>query len=218
MRYDEGSFGRGVGTPPPTPRHGVEGACMTLHDALILSYVKRGLGYGYSIMSHVRESRSDEWVDFSRAGLYKTLDKLERAGFLEKRLEQDGARPPKKVYNITSKGSNALDEYLEKGFDFDFRSDYDFDAYLVAVVASSPDSGTLAKTVRKRVDSVRRKMAELETEWPEDRDSYPFVVYALYKRRVDFFLHELEWLTWLERALESSSGDVLGSTWAEMRR
>lgn len=169
-------------------------------------------------MSHVRESRSDEWVDFSRAGLYKTLDKLERAGYLEKKLEQNGARPPKKVYSITSEGSTALGEYLEKGFDFDFRTDYDFDAYLVAVVASSPDAGTLAETVRKRIDSVRRKIKVLDTEWPEDRESYPFVVYALYKRRMDFFTGELEWLTWLERVLESSSGDVLGSTWAEMRR
>ncbi len=41
---------------------------MTLNEALILSYIKRGIGYGYSILNHVKESRSDEWVDFSRAG------------------------------------------------------------------------------------------------------------------------------------------------------
>ncbi len=196
----------------------LEGEHMTLHDALILSYVKRGLKYGYNIMSHVRESRSDEWVDFSRAGLYKTLDKLEREGSLAKKLEQDGTRPPKKVYSITSEGSSALDEYLKKKFDFDFRTYYDFDAYLVAAVASSPDAQTLAETVKKRMDSVRRKIRELDTEWPEDRESYPFIVYALYKRQVGFLTNELEWLTWLEQVLLKSSGDVLGSTWAEMRR
>jgi len=57
---------------------------MTLNEALILSYVKRGIGYGYNILNHVRKSRSDEWVDFSRAGLYKTLDKLEKSGHVVK--------------------------------------------------------------------------------------------------------------------------------------
>jgi len=194
---------------------GREGS-MTLHDALILSYVKRGLGYGYNIMSHVRESRSDEWVDFSRAGLYKILDKLERMGFLEKKLEQDGARPPKKVYTITQKGSSALDDFIENGFDFDFKTDYDFDAYLVSVVASSPDAKMLAEIVGKRIGAVQRKLQKLTTEWPEDRDSYPFIVYALYKRQVDFFNGELEWLAWLERILKTTSGDVLTSTWADI--
>ena len=68
---------------------------MTLNEALILSYVKRGIGYGYSILTHVEESRSDEWVDFSRAGMYKTLDKLEKTGLVKKTLEQKGNRPPR---------------------------------------------------------------------------------------------------------------------------
>ena len=73
---------------------------MTLNDALILSYIKRGIGYGYSILTHVKESRSDEWVEFSRAGLYKILDKLEKEGYIAKKMEQSGGRPPKKLYSI----------------------------------------------------------------------------------------------------------------------
>ena len=92
---------------------------MTLNDALILSYIKRGIGYGYNILSHVKESGSDEWVDFSRAGLYKTLDKLEKKGLVNKKLVRDQDRPAKKVYSITDDGEKELDAFIENEFSFE---------------------------------------------------------------------------------------------------
>ena len=190
---------------------------MTLNDALILSYVQRGIGYGYSILTHVRESRSDEWVDFSRAGLYKTLDKLEKTGFVRKKLEQTGGRPPKKVYHITSSGEKALADFLENGFNFDFQTKDDLDAYLVTAVAASPDAGVLAEKVRRRIDAVTNSIDELKNDWPEDKDSYPFIVYVLYKRRLESLEREREWLTWLEGILKRVSGDILHMTWGESK-
>ena len=190
---------------------------MTLNEALILSYVKRGIGYGYSILNHVRESGSDEWVEFSRAGLYKTLDKLEKEGYLEKRLEQEGGRPPRKMYSITSDGSSALDQYLTDGFDFNFPVKYELDAYLVTAVAAAPDAGALAQTIRKRREAVEKQLVALNEEWPEDKDSYPFIVYTLFKRRVDALESESRWLSWFEDVLKTVSGDVLHMTWGESK-
>jgi len=190
---------------------------MTLNDALILSYIKRGIGYGYSILTHVRESRSDEWVEFSRAGLYKTLDKLEKTGFVKKTLEQSGGRPPKKVYSITKSGEKALADFLENGFEFNYQNKNNFDAYMVTAVAASPDAEKLAETVRKRLDAVKNQIVELSDDWPEDKDSYPFIVYALYKRRMESLQSELDWLTWLEGELKTLSGDVLHMTKGEAR-
>ncbi len=190
---------------------------MTLNDALILSYIKRGIGYGYSILTHVRESRSDEWVEFSRAGLYKTLDKLEKTGFVKKTLEQSGGRPPKKVYSITRSGEKALADFLENGFEFNYQNKNNFDAYMVTAVAASPDAEKLAETVRKRLDAVKNQIVELSDDWPEDKDSYPFIVYALYKRRLESLQSELDWLTWLEGELKTLSGDVLHMTKGEAR-
>jgi DNA-binding PadR family transcriptional regulator len=188
---------------------------MTLNEALILSYVKRGIGYGYNILSHVKESRSDEWVNFSRAGLYKTLDRLEKSGFLKKTVERNGSWPLRKVYHITKVGEKALEEFLNKDFDFDFQTKYELDAYLVAAVAGSPDAHILLETVRKRIIAARGQIEELEQEWPEDKDSYPFIVYILYKRRLQFLKSELEWLLWFEDILTSAKGNVLNMTWAE---
>ena len=90
-----------------------------------MSYNNRVSGYRFNnagplcedqiarVGCHLRfKTRSDEWVDFSRAGLYKTLDKLERRGLVEKTLERDGNRPPRKVYRITPSGESALAGFL----------------------------------------------------------------------------------------------------------
>jgi len=188
---------------------------MTLNEALILSYVKRGIGYGYNILKHVKKTRSDEWVDFSRAGLYKTLDKLERRGLVEKTLERDGNRPPRKVYRITPSGESALSGFLEDGFDFDFPARNEFDAYLVTAVAASPDSRYLAGKVRARREAVENRIDELKNGWPEDKGRYPFIVYALYRRRMEVLEQELQWLVWLEELLTNVEGDILHMTWSQ---
>ena len=188
---------------------------MTLNEALILSYVKRGIGYGYSILSHVKKNRSDEWVDFSRAGLYKTLDKLEKSGFVAKSSKQTGGRPPKNVYSISTSGEAALAEFLENGFNFGFQTKNDLDAYLVTAVAASPDSSYLAGKVKKRIEAVENHIKALKNDWPEDKNSYPFIVYTLYKRRMESLEHELKWLVWLGDILSGISGDVLHMTWED---
>jgi DNA-binding PadR family transcriptional regulator len=189
---------------------------MTLNDALILSYIKRGIGYGYNILAHVRENRSDEWVEFSRAGLYKTLDKLEKEGYVTKTFGQSGGRPPKKMYIITDSGDKALNSYLENGFNFDYQNKNDFDAFLVTAFAASPDASILKSMVNKRIQAVRDQLYDLTVNWPEEKNSYPFIVYALYKRRLDALEAELVWLEWLAENLTNYSGDVLHKTWGEL--
>ena len=189
---------------------------MTLNEALILSYVKRGIGYGYNIMTHVKNSRSDEWVDFSRAGLYKTLDKLEKKDFVNKSLEKTGDRPPKKMYRITQSGEKALSDFLDNQFNFDYQTKNDLDAYLVTAVAASPDAVILAGKLRERRDAVIRHIDELKNDWPEDKNTYPFIVYALFKRRQESLELELKWLEWIEGILKNISGDILNMTWGEL--
>ena len=188
---------------------------MTLNEALILSYVKRGIGYGYNILNHVKKSRSDEWVDFSRAGLYKTLDKLEKTGFVKKTLKQAGGRPPQKVYSITKAGESVLMDFIESGFNFNYQTKNDLDAYLVTAVAASPDAHLLAEKVKMRIEAIKLHIDELKNDWPQDKDSYPVIVYALYKRRMESLEHELEWLAWLEDILSNISGDILNMMWSE---
>jgi len=151
-----------------------------------------------------------------RAGLYKTLDKLEHAG-ISKKASNAPAPPPKKCTE-SHRWRTGAGEFLGSGFDFDFRTAYDFDAYLVTAVAASPEARALAEKVRMRMESVKAGLAVLESEWPEDKNAYPFIVFALYKRRIDFLRCELSWLEWLENVLASSTGDVLNASWGDVNR
>ena len=191
---------------------------MTLNEALILSYVKRGIGYGYHIMTHVRASRSDEWVEFSRAGLYKTLEKLDKLGYIHMELERDGARPPKKVYSITPSGEKELADFLQEGFRFEYRMKNDLDAYLVTAVAASPDAADLLDRLRRRHTAVEEQIRVLEEDWPEHKESYPLIVYALYRKRCESLEQERRWLVWLEKILSNISGDILSMTWEDANR
>ena len=189
---------------------------MTLNEALILSYIRRGIGYGYKILTHVRDSRSDEWVDFSRAGLYKTLDKLEKKGFVRKKMERTGGRPEKKVYSISPQGQKALEEFLTHGFHFNYQVKDDLDMYLVIAVAASLDASVLGEKVRTRILSVENHLRELKEEWPKDTGSYPLIVYTLYRHRLESLECELKWLNWLEGILASVSGDIINIVWKEV--
>jgi len=189
---------------------------MTLNEALILSYIKRGIGYGYNILSHVRESGSDEWVEFSRAGLYKTLDKMEREGYLRKKLASKGNRPPKKMYTITEDGVQALQEFLLDGFNFNFHSKYELDAYLVTAVAAYPDASSLRTSIEKRIESVNGQLDILHNEWPEDKSKYSLIVYSLYQHRIKALETELSWLTWFSGVLKGIDGDILHLTWGDV--
>jgi len=58
----------------------------------------------------------------------------------------------------------------------------------------------------------------LKEEWPEDKDEYPFIVYALYMRRIESLETEFKWLTWFEDVLKTITGDVMHMSWGESRK
>jgi len=190
---------------------------MTLNEALILSYIKRGIGYGYNIMSHVKDVRSDEWVDFSRAGLYKTLDRLEKLGYVKKQIESMGGRPPRKIYTISAEGDTALNTFLDNGFDFGYQEKDEIDSYIVTAAAAFADSRYLAEKIKIRIEKVKEHIERFRSDWPEEKGSYPFIVYALYLKRVENLENELKWLQWLKDNLDNSTKDVLHLTWGEVK-
>ena len=185
---------------------------MTLNEALILSYIKRGIGYGYNILSHVKNSRSDEWVDFSRAGMYKTLEKFEKTGLVKKVVQQSGSRPPRNLYSITEAGEEKLSTFLEKDFDFSYQARNDLDAFLVTAVAASSDADYIGEKVDRRIQAVTKHIESLKKEWPEEKGAYPFIVYVLYRRRCESLELELKWLHWVRELLGGLSGDILHAT------
>jgi DNA-binding PadR family transcriptional regulator len=82
--------------------------------------------HGYQINEFI-ESNLNTIIDMKKPTAYATLEKLSKEGYIEVRTEQDGNRPPRKIYSINEKGKtyffNLLEENLKSAESVHFQGD-----------------------------------------------------------------------------------------------
>ena len=67
--------------------------------------------HGYQINEFIERNLSTI-TDMKKPTAYATLDKLSKQGYIEVHTEQEGNRPPRKVYSINEKGKQYFYELL----------------------------------------------------------------------------------------------------------
>jgi PadR family transcriptional regulator PadR len=77
----------------------------------VLLLLEAGENHGYALRDELEASGLIEDVDFGN--LYRTLRRLEVAGWVTSRWEQDGEGVGRRVYALTSDGRRALDQFAE---------------------------------------------------------------------------------------------------------
>jgi DNA-binding PadR family transcriptional regulator len=76
---------------------------------------ENGLGYGYDLARHFGGGQPLGDVLRLEAGmLYHHLKKMARSGWVEAAVETPGARPPRRVYRLTSAGAAELRRWLSE--------------------------------------------------------------------------------------------------------
>jgi len=78
-------------------------------DVMVLRLVRAEPMWGYKIIKHVEEEYA---VRLRHGALYPLLNSLEKKGLLRSKKEAKGGRV-RKVYEITSKGIQLVDAYIE---------------------------------------------------------------------------------------------------------
>jgi PadR family transcriptional regulator, regulatory protein AphA len=78
---------------------------------VLLGLLSRRPLTGYDIKKTV-ETRLDYIWDLSNGQIYPTLKTLEKSGFITKKIETKETGPTRKVYSITTKGTEELKEWL----------------------------------------------------------------------------------------------------------
>lgn len=68
--------------------------------------------HGYELFQRFQSEVLGQIVHVEMSQLYAFLKKLERLQVVEAELEQQGVRPPRKVYQLTEAGQKALREWL----------------------------------------------------------------------------------------------------------
>ncbi|WP_370892049.1 PadR family transcriptional regulator [Janibacter sp. GXQ6167] len=74
---------------------------------LLLSLLDQEDGYGYAVLTQLREGGFDELTE---GAIYPALTRLESAGHLTSYLQRSDSGPARKYYRITDEGRSALAE------------------------------------------------------------------------------------------------------------
>lgn len=84
---------------------------MDERELLILGLLMSQSQHGYQLNDFI-ERNLGRVTDMKKATAYAILKRLDAAGYVEVKLEQEGNRPPRQVYAITPAGETAFGELL----------------------------------------------------------------------------------------------------------
>jgi DNA-binding PadR family transcriptional regulator len=81
-----------------------------VEPVVLLLLKKKGRSYGYDLSSDLQEHALTD-ADIERAALYRTLRQLEANGNVVSEWDTDGAGPARRVYKLTPRGHEHLEEW-----------------------------------------------------------------------------------------------------------
>ncbi|MGM9923903.1 MAG: PadR family transcriptional regulator [Bacillus sp. (in: firmicutes)] len=84
---------------------------MNHRSLVLLGLLMTQSQHGYQINEFI-ENNLGAITDMKKPTAYATLDKLSKKGYIEVRTEQEGNRPPRKVYSINESGKRYFYELL----------------------------------------------------------------------------------------------------------
>ncbi len=125
---------------------------------LLLGMLRIESQHGYQLNEFI-EHNLGRVTDMKKPTAYALLDRLEQSGAIASRLEQEGSRPPRKVYTITEQGEalfhRLLRETLASAAPYIIAGDVGL-MFLDAI----PLSDALP-LLQQRLDAVREQLAQL---------------------------------------------------------
>lgn len=81
-----------------------------VEPVVLLLLRKKGQSYGYDLAGDLREHALTD-AEIERAALYRTLRQLEMNGNVKSGWETDKGGPARRVYRLTAKGEQHLEEW-----------------------------------------------------------------------------------------------------------
>jgi DNA-binding PadR family transcriptional regulator len=84
---------------------------MDHHALLLLGLLKNQAQHGYQLNDFIEKNLA-RVTDLKKATAYALLERLRESGLVAVKLEQEGNRPPRKVYAITATGEEQFLELL----------------------------------------------------------------------------------------------------------
>ena len=158
-------------------------------ELLLLGLLRKREMHGYQL-SEFMENHLGLFFDIKKATAYNLLGKMEKKGWVTSREEQEGKRPPRRVFAITPEGEALFQELLRGALHEYRRPAFPGNVPFLFMDALPPEE--LQELLEERRDAIRERRVALETHL--DHVEHPLFDHQLLVLRAE--------LKWVEDLLE----------------
>jgi DNA-binding PadR family transcriptional regulator len=149
-----------------------------------------------------------EWTDIGFSSIYYVLKKLESAGLVDGRLEQQAGRgPARKVYAVTETGRAAWHEATVQALSTPQRPNMPLQLGLANLPGLA--RGERVTAVRHYRDRLAQKRDHVRARYQQEGQTPPLHVKAMFDHSLMLMEAELDWI---ERFINELSADQVPGT------
>jgi len=184
---------------------------MTNAELAILSLVAEKPRHGYEIERIIEERGMREWTEVGFSSIYYILKKLESAGLMHGRLEQQvGRGPARKVYDVTNAGRAAWHDATLEVLSSPQRCYMPFQLGLANLPGLMSDESVTA--VRQYRDRLAQQRDQVRARYEQESEA-PLHVKAMFDLSLTLIDAELGWIEGFINQLSASQvpGQVPGT-------
>ncbi|MCY6372633.1 PadR family transcriptional regulator [Clostridium ganghwense] len=129
--------------------------------AFILYYLSIKPTHGYEIQKFIQGNHMDSWTKIQSGSIYYALGKLEKQGLIELLKKEEVKAKGRKVYKITDKGKQELEECLKEELD---KKIYDIgsDKFIIHPILNGIEKKEIIAHVEKHIKLLKEKKKETE--------------------------------------------------------
>ena len=170
---------------------------------VILGLLRERPLYGYEIKQIIEEHMSD-WTSIAFGSIYFALDKLAEEKFVEKvEVEQEGKRPSRTVYQITSAGREEFLRLLRENWQQFERQYFSLDICLFFL--DSLPVGEVRKYLHIRKSALQTALEQIQSHRAGQLalPGIPPLAASIFDHTIVHTQAELDWVTGLLHELES---------------
>lgn len=161
-------------------------------ELLLLGLLRGQEMHGYQLNEII--SRVNRYIGLKKATVYFLLDKMADSGWVTRTDEQDGNRPPRRVYHLTAEGETVFQQFLRENLAQYHPTQFSGDIGLAFADALPPDELKLLLTDRRA--AVEAELAMLHTS-DHPAGSLRWII----EHQIRHLVTELDWLDGLIHSL-----------------
>lgn len=154
-------------------------------ELLLLGLLRGQEMHGYQLNEIINQV--NRYIGLKKATVYFLLDKMDSSGWITRTDEQEGHRPPRRVYHLTAQGEEIFQQLLRENLAQYHPTQFSGDIGLAFADALPPDDLRILLTRRRA--AVEAELAILRTT-DHPAGSLRWII----EHQIRHLLTELDWL------------------------